>query len=102
GGVMAYDRLRGVYDFRLPKGFMSDVYAEYRKIFLANTVYAGEGMDVVYGDRFFTASFYDRLDLGWKPLQYHGLEGKFTLSFHFTPGAVDNQQQFTLQYNLGR
>lgn len=102
GGVIAYDRLRGVYDWRLPKGFMSDLYAEYRNVFIANTLYAGEGLDVAYGDRFFTADFYDRLELGWKPLRYKGLEGKFTLSFHFTPGAIDNQQQFTLQYQLGR
>ncbi len=102
GGTIGYDRLRGIYGWRLPKGFIGDLYAEYRKIFIANTVYAGEGMDVAYGDRFYNANFYDRLELGWKPLQYKGLEGKFTLSFHFTPGAIDNQQQFTLQYHLSR
>jgi len=102
GGIIAYDRLRGIYDWRTPKGFIADMYAEYRKIFIANTLYAGQGMDIAYGDRFYTADFYDRLELGWKPLQYKGLEGRFTLSFHFTQGAVDNQQQFTLQYNLGR
>lgn len=102
GGIIGYDRLRSIYDWRFPKGFLGDLYAEYRKIFIANTLYAGEGLDVGYGDRFYTANFYNRLELGWKPLQYKGLEGKFTLSFHFTPGALDNQQQFTLQYDLGR
>lgn len=102
GGIVSYDRLRGIYDWRTPKGFIADLYAEYRKIFIANTVYAGEGLDIAYGDRFYTADFYDRLELGWKPLQYKGLESKFTLSFHFTRGAVDNQQQFTLRYNIGR
>ncbi|MGK6351236.1 hypothetical protein [Parapedobacter sp. DT-150] len=102
GGIVAYDRLRGVYDWRTPAGVMVDGYAEYKKIFVANTLYAGESLDIAYGDRFYTADFYDRLELGWKPLQYKGLEGKFTLSFHFTPGAIDNQQQFTLQYQLGR
>src|SRR5690606_34317709 len=102
GGVIAYDRLRGIYNWRLPTGFMSDIYAEYRKIFLANTLYAGEGLNIAYGDRFYRADFYNRLEVGWKPLQYKGLESKFTLSFHFTQGAIDNQQQFTLQYNLGR
>lgn len=102
GGMVGYDRLRGVYDFRVPKGFISHLYAEHRKIFVANTLYTGKGMDVAYGDRFYTARFYNRLELGWKPLEYKGLEGKFTLSFYFTPGAMDNQQQFSLQYNLGR
>ncbi len=102
GALLAYDRLRGVYDWRTPKGFITDLYAEYRKFFLTNSFYAGESMPIVYGDRFYTANRYNRLDLGWKPLQYKGLEGRFTLSFHFTPGAVDNQQQFTLRYSIGR
>lgn len=102
GGLFGYDRLRGVYGWRTPKGFITNLYAEYRKIFVANTLYTGEGMDIAYGDRFYTADFYDRLELGWKPLQYKGLEGIFTLSFHFTRGAIDNQQQFSLRYNLGR
>ncbi len=102
GGLFGYDRLRGVYGWRTPMGFLTDLYAEYRKLFIANTLYVGEGMDVAYGDRFYTADFYDRLELGWKPLRYKGLEGIFTLSFHFTEGAIDNQQQFTLRYNLGK
>lgn len=102
GGLVAYDRLRGVYDWRIPKGFITDLYAEYKKVFIANTFYSGEPLAIVYGDQFYTAELYDRLELGWKPLQYKGLESKFTLSFHFTRGAIDNQQQFTLQYNIGR
>ncbi|MEC3879712.1 hypothetical protein [Parapedobacter sp. 10938] len=102
GGLIAYDRLRGVYDWRTPKGIIAELYAEYRKFFVANRFYAGESLPIVYGDRFYTASRYNRLDLGWTPLQYKGLEGRFTLSLHFTPGALDNQQQFTLRYRVGR
>lgn len=102
GGLIAYDRLRGVYNWRTPKGFIADVYAEYRKFFVANSFYTGESLPIVYGDRFYTTNRYNRLELGWKPLQYKGLESKFTLAFHFTPGAVDNQQQFTLQYHIGQ
>lgn len=102
GGLVAYDRLRGVYDWQTPKGFIADLYAEYQNFFVANSFYAGERLPIVYGDNFYTASRYNRLDIGWKPLQYKGLEGQFTLSLHFTPGAVDNQQQFTLRYHIGR
>ena len=102
GGLIALDRLRGVYDWRTPKGLIVDLYAEYRKFFIANSFYAGESLPIVYGDRFYTATRYNRIDLGWKPLQYKGLEGQFTLSFHLTPGAVDNQQQFSLRYQIGR
>lgn len=102
GGLIALDRLRGVYDWRTPKGFIVDLYAGYRKFFVANSFYTGERLPIVYGDRFYTATTYDRIDLGWKPLQYKGLEGQFTLSFHITPEGVDNQQQFTLRYHIGR
>ena len=102
GGIIALDRLRGVYDWRTPKGLLVDLYAGYRKFFVANSFYAGEPLPIVYGDRFYSARRYNRLDIGWKPLQYKGLEGRFTLSFHFTPGAVDNQQQFSLHYRIGR
>src|SRR5690606_2967004 len=102
GGLIAYDRVRGVYGWRTPKGFIADVRAEYRNFFVANSFYTGESLPIAYGDRFYTARRYNRLDLGWKPLQYNGLEGLFMLSFHFTPGAVDNQQQFSLRYRIGR
>jgi len=102
GAAFGYDRLRGIYGWNLPVGFIADVYAEYRKVFIANTVYAGEPMNVAYGDRFYMADFYNRLELGWKPLQFKGLESRFTLSFHFSKGAIDNQQQFSLHYDLGR
>lgn len=102
GGLIAYDRLRGVYDWQTPKGFIADLYAAYRKFFIVNSFYAGERLPIVYGDRFYTATRYNRIDLGWKPLQYKGLEGRFTFSIHMTPGAVDNQQQFSLRYRIGR
>lgn len=102
GGLIAYDRLRGVYDWRTPKGFIADVHAEYRDFFMTNSFYVGESLPIAYGDRFYTARRYNRLDLGWKPLRYNGLEGRFTLSFHCTPGAMDNQQQFSLRYRIGR
>ncbi|WP_262245574.1 hypothetical protein [Parapedobacter soli] len=102
GGIVVFDRLRGVYNWHIPKGFIADLYAEYRKFFVANSFYSGESLPIVYGDRFYTSNRYNRLDIGWKPLQYKGLESQFTLSFHFTPGAVDNQQQFTLRYRIGR
>src|SRR5690606_29020406 len=101
GGVLGYDRLRGVYEWRIAKGFITGLHAGYRNFFINNTFYTGEPLDVVYGDRFYTADRYDRLEIGWTPLRYKGLEGKFIASFHFTRGAVDNQQQFLLRYNIG-
>lgn len=101
GGIIAYDRLRGSYNWRTAKGFITGIHAAYRNFFIDNTFFSGDPLDVPYGDQFYTADRYDRLEIGWVPLRYKGLEGKFIASFHFTPGAIDNQQQFLLRYRLG-
>ncbi len=101
GGVVGYDRLRGIYEWRTAAGFITGLHAAYRNFFLENTFFTGEPLDVPYGDQFYTARRYDRFEIGWTPIRYKGLEGKFIASFHFTPGAVDNQQQFLLRYHIG-
>ncbi|WP_257669050.1 hypothetical protein [Parapedobacter tibetensis] len=102
GGILAIDRLRGQYGWRTPKGFIANAYFSHKQFFLQNTFYTGESLDIPYGDRFYTAPLYNRLGLGWIPLRYGQLEGKFIVSFHFTRGAIDNQQQFLLRYKIGR
>lgn len=101
GVLVSFDRLRGAYDWRTPKGLIVDVNLVYKSWFLNNTYYKGDEHDIVYGDRFYTKDRYDRLDLGWKPLRKNNLEGFLMLSLHFTPGAMSNQQMLLLRYNLG-
>ena len=102
GGIMAFDRLRGQYDLRTPKGFIANAYLAHKRFFVQNTFYVGQPLDIPYGDRFYSSSPYNRLGLGWTPLRYGQLEGKFIATFHFTRGAMDNQQQFLLRYTIGR
>ena len=101
GGLFSYDRLRDVYDARTSGGALFELHAAYRMFSVTNNFYTGDAHDIPYGDRFYTATRYNRLDLGWTPLRRGNLEGRFTASFHFTPGAVDNQQMFLLRYHLG-
>ena len=102
GGLFGYDRQRGIEEGRASAGFVTGLYAGYRNFFIENLFYTGQPMNTVYGDRFYAADRYNRLDLGWTPLRYKGLEGRFIASFHFTPGIVDNQQQFQLRYHIGK
>lgn len=102
GGILAFDRLRGHYDFRFPKGFIANAYLAHRRFFVQHTFYAGEPLDIPYGDRFYMAPLYNRLGLGWIPIRHRRLEGRFIATFHFTRGAIDNQQQFLLRYIIGR
>ncbi|MHC8949711.1 hypothetical protein [Sphingobacterium hungaricum] len=101
GGILNFDRLRYVYDWRFPRGVLAEVYAEKFKVFVRNTFYKGQSLAIPYGDVFYTSKQYNRLDLGWIPFRYKNLEGRFTVAFHFSEGVVDNQQQFILRYTIG-
>ena len=102
GGIMSIERVRNVTDLNTPKGFITYLYAGYKKLSLANTFYSGEGHYLINGDAFYTAKQYDRLDLGWTPIMYKKIQGGFTFSFHFVDGIIDSQQAFSLRYNFNK
>ena len=101
GGLMSFERTRGVTGWQTPKGALLAFYAGYRRLGLTNTLYIGEGHNLINGDKFYTAKTYNRSDFSWTPIRYKNIEGKLVLSFHFLEGIVDSQQAFGLRYNLG-
>jgi len=101
GGIVNLDRLRQVYEWQMAKGLISEIYLEKHKIFAKNTYYQGQSLNVPYGDFFYRSKKYNRLDIGWIPLRHSNLEGRVSLSLHFSEGAIDNQQQFILRYTIG-
>ncbi len=100
GAALGYDRLRSIYENK-GAGFIANIHLGYKRFFLANTLYLGDPMNLPNGDSFYHRDRYNRLDLGWMPFKSDKIEGKFTASFHFFPGQIDNQQQFTLRYRFG-
>lgn len=101
GAVVAYDRLRTSYT-NSAVGFISNLYLEYKRFYIGNTLYLGQALNLPNGDPFYKRDKYDRLDLGWIPFKGKNVEGKFAAVFHFTPGKIDNQQTFTLRYNFAQ
>lgn len=101
GAAFGFDRLRTIYEMRQTSGFLSTIHVQYKQFFVNNTLYLGEGHNLPNADSFYHHGKYNRLDLGWIPFRSTHIEGKFTASFHFTPGQVDNQQTFTLRYKFG-
>jgi len=101
GGMVSFDRMRNVYDWRSPKGWLLETYIAYKSFFVEDVFYFGEAQSIGIGDSFYASERYNRLDLGWIPFRYKRIEGKFVVSFHFTPGTFDNQQAFKLRYNIG-
>lgn len=101
GGLMSFERIRNVTGWQLPKGMLFEFHAEHFRIGITNSLYIGEGHNLIFGDRFYTAKTYNRTDLSWIPIVYRNIEGRFTLSLHFLEGVMDNQQMFGLRYNIG-
>ncbi|HYK77768.1 MAG TPA: hypothetical protein VEV16_12395 [Daejeonella sp.] len=101
GGVMSFERVRNVTDWHTPKGLLLELYAGYKYFYVINSFYHGQGHHLTYGDTFYTAKTYNRLDLGLAPLRFKNIEGRFAFTLHFVEGVVDNQQSFNLRYNLG-
>ncbi|SEN00134.1 hypothetical protein SAMN05216436_11071 [bacterium A37T11] len=102
GLLMSFDRHRNHPGWNVPKGVLAHLYMEYRRFSIFDTFYAGEKQDIANGDRLYNTKSYNRLEFGWAALRFKNLEGKFIASFHFTNGAMDNQEQFMLRYNIGQ
>lgn len=101
GGLMSFDRLRDVYDWRTPKGLLLGAHLAYRSFFIQDEFYIGEAQSIGFGDAFYNSKRYNRLDLGWNALKSKGLEASLLVSFHFIPGSMSNQQVINLRYNFG-
>src|SRR5690606_16721695 len=97
---VSFERVRSLTGMNIPKGFVAEIDANYKRFFLQNSFYKGEGHRLILGDAFYTSETYNRLDLGWVLLITKNLEGRFKLTFHFVDGTMDNQQSFILRYKI--
>ncbi|MDF2433681.1 MAG: hypothetical protein JWP44_3312 [Mucilaginibacter sp.] len=102
GGLVSFQRERGINGFKTPKGFVANVFGSYGRFAVFNEFYAGQGSYIDYGDAFYERKFYDRLDLIFNSFAAKGLKGQFVLSIHKTPGYTSNQEAFRVTYDLGR
>jgi len=101
GIVQGMDRHRTIYDWRFKRGILLSIYAQVHQVFLNNSLYRGDAQDVIYGDPFYRNSHYNRTELGWYPFQTAHVKAKLSAILHFTPGYIDNQQQFSILYTFG-
>jgi|SRR6185503_4211718 len=102
GGMVSFQRSRGIDGFQIPKGFVASAYGSYHRFAAFDEFYAGQGSYINYGDAFYEKKFYDRLDLIYTPFIASGLKGQFVFSIHRTPGFTSNQEVFRVTYDLGR
>ena len=100
GGLISFERTRSIGDWQTPVGLLLEMHAGYKRFGITNSLYLGEGHNLINGDRFYTAKQYNRTDISFTPIRYKNIEGKFTFSLHMLEGVTDSQQAFSLRYNL--
>jgi len=100
GGLISFERTRTIGDWQTPVGLLLEMHAGYKRFGITNSLYLGEGHNLINGDKFYTAKQYNRTDISFTPIRYRNIEGKFTFSLHMLEGVTDSQQAFSLRYNL--
>lgn len=103
GGVLvSLDRIRNVYDgWETPAGFIGHANVSYKGLGLAGTYYRGEGHEFLYGDSFYKAKSYGRMDISWQPFRKNNVSAKIVFCIHFIEHVVDYSQQVLISVNIG-
>jgi hypothetical protein len=107
GGLVSLDRTRGVDEgWQTPAGFLGQAHAVYRFAGIRTTLYFGEGHTFLYGDSFYKATSYARIDLFIIPFRSPRVTSKINWGIHLVNGTIDNSQQVQvivfLDSNKGR
>lgn len=103
GALVSLDRIRHVYEgYETPAGLLAQLLVGYRGIGLQGTYYRGQGHEFLYGDSFYQAAEYGRMDLSWQPFHEKHVRGKLVFSIHFIEQSIDYSQQILVSIDIGR
>ncbi len=100
GPVISYDRLRGVYPLEYHYGIIGSFIIDYKGYGIDYTFYKGDGQVQVFGDSFYTAKQYMRIEPYLTPFQNNNILVRLSFGFHATPGYFDNSQKLIVLVNL--
>ncbi len=100
GTILSLDRLRGVYDWHSPAGFIAKAHLQYNLFSLDASYYAGDAHNLKYGDNFYRASNYTRLDGNFHLFNNQKVEGLVQFSVHSIEGVINYSQLFRLIVTL--
>jgi hypothetical protein len=95
----SYDRLRGIYEFRMPVGFYGEILTMFRGFGLKGTIYSGDSQIITSGDGFYKSSFYSRADLFYQA-SGSNIEGRVQCSMHYIPGTFDLSMSLLIRARL--
>ena len=103
GALVSLDRIRNVYEgYQTPAGLLTQLLLSYRGIGLQGTYYRGQGHEFLYGDSFYKATEYGRIDFFWQPFRKKNICGKIVFSVHFIEQTIDYSQQILVSIDIGQ
>ncbi len=92
GAVFSYDRSRpDPYEFA--SGFMARIKTQYKRVGIDGVYYNGGKQSLAYGDPFYSAGKYSRVDLYFIPFKSKRVTSKVAFGLHFAPDQFDVSQQ---------
>ncbi len=99
GILGSWDRLRSVYDFSWPVGWISEAEINYKGFGLHGLYYAGDEQVIISGDGFYKSGSYGRTDLYYQR-KTSNVSGRLQFSLHFIPGIVDLSMSLVVRAQL--
>ncbi|MBN2487273.1 MAG: hypothetical protein JXB34_14960 [Bacteroidales bacterium] len=96
----SYDRLRNVYELDTRIGNIWELFATFKGIGVRSVLYLGEGQAQMYGDKLYSARFYERTDFVWQFLRKGRVKGEINFTVHFLPEVIDFGQSMKVYIEI--
>ncbi len=99
GLLGSYDRLRNVYDFSWPVGWITEAEICFNGFGVHGLYYTGDEQVIVSGDGFYQAGSYGRTDIYYQR-KTRQINGRLQFSLHFIPGIIDHSFSLVIRAQL--
>ena len=100
GITVSYDRIRSMYDFNFPVGWLNNIRIVHKGFGINGLYYGGDSQILLYGEGFYKSKSYGRIDLFYESNNSNFIRGKLQFSFHFVPGKIDTSQSLVIYLSL--
>ena len=101
GSLVSLDRIRGVDDgWQTPAGILARADLMYRIAGIRTTIHAGKGHTFLYGDSFYRADFYTRIDMFLQFFNSENINARVNFALHMVKGTLDTSQQVLVSFDL--
>jgi len=101
GALVSLDRTRNVDDgWQTPTGMIARAEMMYRFAGIRTSIHAGNGHTFLYGDSFYRADFYTRIDMYLQFFNTENVRARINFALHMIKGTLDTSQQVLISFDL--